>query len=603
MSMEFKAVKGLDSFFHILSTMKERITIGTCIMYAALLAAVMVIPLSPGLVTGGFSGNEYATAAISVILGMTCFLLSIRNYDLKTHPFIFIATAVLLLIIYSSFNSHPGTITRLRSQWLAVTLTFYLSFRVLFSREKSGNGNAIIMLTIAGTIIWQSGLLLLQLAGLARTDSNMGFFDGSFTNPGLIGGFLAISLTALIPFTVRKERHDWLWVTCIIAITMGLIALPATLSRASVLAFSACLATWLIKRRQFRIAIGMACMALAAGIYAYGMKKESADIRGYMAKACITLLSENNWKGFGPGTFPQQYARYQMSHFASGRFTEKERLSANVPTNCCNELIESGMEYGLPFMLTVLALAIWVIYRGIRQGVPWSYPLMAWAAFSLFSYPTVSFMLRYLGALSLAGTVTGICNGPESSTTSMGTRKTIAMTLPCGLVACACITAGNLEWTRQRITATREFGIGQIWYDQGDFRTSVRNWERICQHMDHSSAFLFQYGVALNQVRQYRKSDSILHVCEQLSMDPMIRIIMGDNALAMNDMELAEACYRQSFLTVPNRITPLARLADLYHLKGDSARYAGIVEEMKSFIPKIDNHTVRSIRNGYIGDN
>lgn len=578
--------------------MKNREYLEKHLTDAAGLAAALIIPLSTQTVTGAFDRSEtvigWLTIALSAI-SAALFMIgkNRRNYSLRSLP-----VTILLLIIYASCLSHRGTWTEIRIYWTTLSAMCWISFMILFSGPGTERIRNWLSASLAITTIWQAFIVLKQSAGSSFCLPQ----SGSFTNPGLLGCFLCVSLPLLAHEALYRQAVRYTGPLCFMAALTGFIILPLTQSRASMLALAICLVTWLLQRSNKKMALIIVSAGMILGTAAYFGKRESADIRLYMNHVAWKLIREKPVLGNGPGSFPSLYAEYQFSKFSSGNFTERERLCANTPASCCNELLETGIEYGIPAMLLACTVFIHAAVLSFRHSSEWRFSLIAWAVFSLFSYPASSFLLRYAGVIALAGCTT--CPGTISKLRLEGP---VAASILSGATALLMglgmlFSISRMEWLDIRIKSTHEFQLGQTWFENGNYRSSARDWERLSGVMAHNSRFLLQYGISLNQIGEYSKSDSVLQLINGISSDPMRYIVMGDNSMSRKEFASAESYYRKAFLTVPNRILPLASLAALHEKSGDTVRYAEMVDSIRSFVPKIDNSTFRNIREHVLSD-
>ena len=137
---------------------------------------------------------------------------------------------------------------------------------------------------------------------------------------------------------------------------------------------------------------------------------------------------------------------------------------------------------------------------------------------------------------------------------------------------------------------------------ESDIAFFFRNEEysTVCDYCDElrgkeifSLNLLYEYGVSLSMIGQYEKSDSILRVCASRSSNPVFWHEIGHNNVRSGHFDEAEQSYIRSFIMVPNRMTPLLYLAQLYHRTGDSDKLEKVASFSKSFKPKIPSYTTQ----------
>jgi tetratricopeptide (TPR) repeat protein len=115
-------------------------------------------------------------------------------------------------------------------------------------------------------------------------------------------------------------------------------------------------------------------------------------------------------------------------------------------------------------------------------------------------------------------------------------------------------------------------------------------------YLQDNIKFLFEYTQSLSALKQYDKSNEILHKAMQISCEPMLYIIMGENCQALKEYKLAEQNFVKAANIVPNRLYPHYMLAKLYHEMGlkDMAEMEINIVLTKS--PKVESVEVEEMR-------
>lgn len=571
--------------------MQKHINIENLTIALGSLATALIILLSPTIVKGAFEWKEQTVDLLVTILAICSAILAAKRPErIRLSISEILGGGLLTGFILISCLSHPDSSSKLNMNWLALTVTCYIWFRIFFSIGKD-RLFIWIAVPILGCMVCQICLFLLQKAGLVAFGQYGPSADpaGTFTNTGLLGGFLAMGISGLISFfIIRRKSIPCSTVSFVIITLLLIIAISSTKSRASLVGLAAGFTVGLIRHRQYFLTALTVTVGLVLSIYLYGIKKDSADARLYMDKVAVEIMLKKKGYGVGAGHFPSVYAEHQYNMFSSGDFTETARQKANIPTSCCNEFLEMGLEYGALCMLVLISLSVIVLVHSYRCGTMWLYPLIVWAVLALFSYPSVSFTLRILGVMALAGAITD----------GYGTETSRAAGTLCSIISLILVVVISFQypWVNEHVKATRVYGIGQLWYREGNYRTIARNWDRISDKMDHNADFLFKYGYSLYQIGDHQRGDSVMRKFNTVSAEPVGYISMGDAALERKEYEIAESYYNRAFLTVPNRILPLARLAILFGEKHDTAGFNLMRDSVLHFCPRIENSTTSSIR-------
>ena len=390
---------------------------------------------------------------------------------------------------------------------------------------------------------------LMQVLDMRRSRNMLFVLTGHFSNPGPYGGFIACVMAVagawLLGSPVRPGMTDMnpgktgtayarlgLRYLAWGALGMGVMVLPASMSRAGWLALAAALAIEALRLPRIRgwirghrwIVPASLVLTVALLVGAYMLKSESALGRFHIWRMECRAIAERPWTGSGPGTLLWAYGEAQEAFFRANLDTAPAAVvrAAGCPEYAFNEFLGLGVEYGLPALLLALLLVVSAVVVLHRAGSPFATGLTAWAIFACASYPLSVPQLRILGGgFLLMAVAVGIFQ----------MRKRPAGLVP--LVA-ALLLAG---WT----------GL------HGAFREPApENFRQV-----------YARGHALHQAGRYEASSEELEQGAKMSCDPMFEIILGKNAEALGDDARAEALYEKAHYMVPSRLYPLVRLMRL----------------------------------------
>lgn len=425
-----------------------------------------------------------------------------------------------------------------------------------------------------------------QAFGL-RTSNNLTYLcTGSFMNPGPMGGFLAVCACILLGYAVKGTK-SWLKYFCLVVAAIVLPLIPATMSRAGMLALVSGLLFLGLSVEKLRSWIRrnillLSCLGILLSGAGYLAKRGSADGRLLIARVSANAIVHGGVIGSGPGHFCGAYGQEQARFFSRKDRSDKVRQMADCPEYAFNEYLQAGVEAGpLALVLTVM-IVLTVIIRQIQSGSFWAYGMIALSVFALFSYPASQWQFIPL---------TGILLGSGSSN---GTGKKYLS----GILAMTFIGIGLCMAPEQRARKHAE-GIWKNcrrWYDNEQYEYVVDDYSGIAEKMDHNAEFLFQYGMALSKTGNYDTSDSVLRIGAGISSDPMFWNILGRNCQDRKDYVGAESIYRHAFQMAPNRLYPLYLLAKLYHENNDTALFLETARRALDFNPKIESSKTLLLR-------
>jgi len=426
------------------------------------------------------------------------------------------------------------------------------------------------MLLVVAVCVWgivEAGYGLMQVLGWRMSHHSLYSLTGHFNNPGPFGGFIACVMAVagawVMGFRVKPGMTKWepgmtkretgmtilAWVT----IGMGMLVLPASMSRAGWLALLVALAVeairmpqvreWIRKYRWMIPAGGVGVIVLLAG--AFLIKPESALGRLHIWRMECRAIAERPWTGAGPEMGTWAYGEAQETFFRAHLETASPSVVrvAGCPEYAFNEFLGIGVEYGVPgLLLSVLLVtaSIAVLYKARN---PFAAGLAAWSVFACASYPLSVPQLRLLGAgFVLIALVVGIL---QVRSWRMGILPAIVAGLLAGWMGFRVKPGMTKECPRM----TKEW-LG----------TARKEYFRA----------VYAQGYALHQAGRYAESTEVLERGTRMSCDPMFEIILGKNAEALGDDTRAEALYEKAHYMVPSRLYPLVRLMRLQVRTGRS---------------------------------
>jgi len=618
------------------------ITLLLFISFAIIFATVFIIDNS--LANGVVSGKYFWFYGSMGLASITTLIYSITNKQ----PFRFSVTDSLVLLFAGSvfmsscvFNEASANSTRLTM--LALLLVLYFCLRIIF-QGVAGQARNDRMVFVCVFIIF-TGLVeavwgLLQLYGFKPSQHSLFRLTGSFFNPGPYAGYLAVVFPlALYELRVKRDElrvknekdkkfstlisslftHNsyLLTLSSIIAI---ILVLPAAMSRAAWLAAIAGAVVVVIPRltrdplktiwglrvkpamTKVKLKLAMTGMviiliACSALVGMYYLKKDSADGRLLTWKVSLSVLAKHPL-GVGLGHFPSAYGDAQAAFFASGKASETEENVAGSPEYGFNEFLQIAIESGIVSLLLFITLLVFACF---------SYP------FSVLPFPIIFVFL-----LVMSG------NGTQMTRmTQIGADKSLKSVL----ISLICVICVPLILYRQYpvYRAYKQWNDSRMYYQAGGmYKEAAQNYEPLYPYLNDQIQFLFEYGRSLAQERiagqarndsiktrndravqgmadQVRhdkliKSNEILQHATQISCDPMLYNIIGENYQAMKEYDLAEKNLLKSTQIVPNRLYPYYLLMKLYLETGDmeKARQAAAIVLTKE--PKVQSQAVKEMR-------
>lgn len=310
-----------------------------------------------------------------------------------------------------------------------------------------------------------------------------------------------------------------------LSLVMGLLVLPASLSRAGWL--SLVVAVTCIAFREFGIkdyfwkhklqAVSCVVLTILIGAGAFALKSESAWGRLHIWRMECLSIAEKPLTGHGPGKVLGAYGDAQAKFFREKERSEKEKQIASCPEYAFNEYLKVGVEYGMPAMLAFLSWVGLVVSSLLKKNSPLAYGAIAMAIFAFFSYPLSLWQFKGLAVLFLASAV------PEK-----GSWKLLSI---------------------GAVVASFAFLVFLMIKKPGPREDEYK--------------LTYEQGYSLHQSGRFEESNRTLLEGAEISSDPMFHNIIGKNYEALGDYEGAEREYIHAHFMVPCRLYPLVLLMEM----------------------------------------
>ena len=487
---------------------------------------------------------------------------------------------------------------------ISVLLLVFVTVRILFAVSRKW-AMRIVLLSVLVLYLVQVYLGLSQIVKEVMAGMPI-LVTGSYENPGPYGCLISILVCLLVAGYALFDSGSIERKVCSVMCVPGALLLPLTQSRTAILAFavSMCLlavcthrdkAVQILRRYGVLILIGV----LVAGVAGYMFKKDSADGRMYMLRTSLVTMQRNGFKGVGRGRFGAAFAqtermRFQQQIESQGAdaldwtvLNQTDRMAAESPSHPFNEYMYLGVEHGALVMLLFMALIITAIICSYRRKTVWCYGMTAFAIIAFFSYPLHSWITQVLFAVLAAASVAD--GGRQLKTAGVGA-------LAVAQVAMLVAVLVQLPGVRQRSRTEAAWKKVEQLHGMECYADVAERCEALMSYMKDNADFLYAYGQSLNRIGEYAKSDSILKLGTEISGNPMLWNVMGNNSLALGRYDEAEQRYKQAFYTLPNRLYPLTLLAKLQYARGDMEAFSEMLGKVESFKPKVESVRTELLR-------
>lgn len=488
---------------------------------------------------------------------------------------------------------------------MALVFTACSLFSLCINREQHLSFYSFVTwgLIILGGIEAIGGLR--QIYGFAISNNSLYSLTGSFFNPGPYSGYLAMVFPIClyewlnlkrITERTRLEQIRYYIVLCVIVLI--LCVLPAGMSRSAWIAavvsgmwVYGVHASWGSRFKKFgqkyKIRIVLIFMMgvvllIMVGCILFQLKAASANGRLFMWKITCLAIAEKPFVGYGSGNFSSIYGEAQERYFANGKYSETEELVAGSPEYAFNEYLQLAVEYGIPFLIAVLLVIVFCLWKGImerRIGVCGGVISVLVFAFSSYPIQIPGFAITFYCLLVAC---------------VMGRSKIVLL-----FFTLIVILYGTYYWKNNQYGVCKQWHTYKILYNISAYQSVKKEYGKIYPKMRNKGIFLFEYGHSLHKLKEYDLSTKILKEAMKYSNDPMIMNIIGKNYHELGKYKKAEEWLIRSTHRLPGRIYPYYLLAKLYaepkYNYPDKLRMA--VEVVLTKKPKVQSAAVMEMRN------
>ncbi len=475
-----------------------------------------------------------------------------------------------------------------------LSATLYKCFSATFER--------VVAVVLSVWLSYEAVLGIMQLAGLRMSFHRLFRMTGSFGNPGPYGGFLAVCVTVCLTSFWKFRRSSGkadklLSPVCLFSSVLGLVVLPATLSRSAWAAIAAAalffllsqdrLRCWLRGHKWIAAAIAALCVALApAGVF---LKKGSALGRVHIWRIETRSICKNPLIGYGPGNAMGAYGEAQADFFYERERSEDEIRTAGCPEYPFNEYLRFGLETGLGGLLLSGMVAAGAVAALLKARSPLSFGLLALSVFAFASYPLsvsqlAALLSVFLGCAVSSDECTANWTRPKAVLYAVAVSALVGV-LAFGLYGESRISGAEKRWKDAKAVAERL-------RPQSLSRSLGREYNLLCDNY----RYLYDYGYSLFLAEEYEKGIGVLQEGAAMSCDPMFWNIIGRCREELGDYEAARMAYIHSSKMVPSRLYPLSLLMNLYLKTGDGTAAAVCAEKILSMPWNPGNRNMLRIR-------
>lgn len=476
---------------------------------------------------------------------------------------------ILLLIFYFTFKQYvAGENLYTKIKTLEVAICFLALIPVITGiLELIGVIPIVIKSQVISGGMHNQGVLANYLATLAPFLFAILILDKHKTK--FITYFsLAVLILSMITIVFTAARTSW--VACTISFLIILVLHPKTRNYLKFL--------WDIKKIRI-LYIGATIVVLSFfALKLYSLKKDSADGRLLIWKNCIEMIHNKPFFGHGYGTYIKNYCQQQINYFKLHPENSREALLADEVYFAFNDYLQILVELGILGLMMFILLLFFIFkqpYKPENLMVTASkVGLFSMLICGLFSYPMETPQNYFLFFLFAA--IISSSSGPifkinrVSSFLSAATLVLIVL---------------SIEFIQlKRFMACTAWQKGFELAGKKENQKAHDVYKNIYPMLEYDPNFLFNYGVVLADMGDFKGSKVVLEKCMAINPSYNLFLNLGKDYENLNDNISAETVYKNASHFLPGKLTPKYSLFELYiktGKKNNALRMAREISGMK----------------------
>lgn len=494
---------------------------------------------------------------------------------------------------YSVFNALFLSVSHSKDALIPLTTTFvlYVILRLALPQEKSLDKILVAGIAVFG--LYECVIGLLQLYGLEHSNHVVFQITGTFFNPGPYSIYVTTMLAVCLAYCYKRYRiyslknpiggkssvrlaGNMLVLLCAAGGIIGLITLPATLSRTAFVALAVVLLI-LFGRRNPRMLLMVMFFVLVFGAGLYFLKKDSADGRLLMWIVSLRAICGHPVFGSGIGGFHKAFSDSQKEYFMANPDSSFASV-AGAPEYAFNDFLEVGVEQGLVGLLLFTSIIVVSVCKLLRGKEEIGYGLIALSVCAMFSYPFSLLPFRVLGCLFVARAA---ALDKQPLLIMAGWHKAVVSIASC--VVCVSLLVPINIRIRDKVNAVKDFAIDKVLRIRTVNDLHLERAKILCDH----PKYLFWLGKRLRNVGRYEESLDAFRLGTEVSCDNMFYVMMGNVCTSLKRFDEAEVHYKAAHYMQPCKLYPLYQLLLLYESEGRTEDANRLAQAILDSNPKV----------------
>lgn len=536
------------------------------------------------LSSSSFVEKETLPKWYALIIGVCSYvfldILFVKNLTFRIDNIsliIFLFFGYIVLNIYLSPYSNQLDFLK-----ITILLLLYIVLKLMPSGTMQ-YVNTIIILTVSSQAMYG----LFQYSSITL---NFSFpITGSFDNPIGFGA----SLAAVLPICLQSIRNNnisrYLFRICGVLIIIGIIL---SQSRISILCMIIALIVFLgdkyscfLRKHWKHILPLLLLFLISTFILLFILKKDSAIGRFLIWESTINLVKDNILFGNGNNSFQAQYMLSQAEYFKLNPHSSYSMLADNI-FHPFNEYLLLLFEYGVFGVILLFITVYYIIVNRANASLYQLVSILCIGLLSCFSYPLRYPFVWIILLYNLA------CISNKVKPIYFYTLKlnlTLRATVLGSILILLFFTAKDVRFEYQWKRLIILVSLGKQEMLSSRYEILYKSW-------NGNSLFLYNYGYYLNSMKQFDKSLSVLHQCENYYNDYDVQVLLSDNYMCLENWEQAQASYHLAAYMCPNRFIPIYGLFKIYENTNQTEKAKKLAQHILNKQEKIPSDRIKIIK-------
>ena len=431
--------------------------------------------------------------------------------------------------------------------------------------------------TISGTV--QTTIGMFQYCGVLESNHATFAATGTFNNPGIWGGYLAIMLALSLPgmLYMHGKRRRLMGMGC----ALIFVGICLSCSRAACLAvITASLLVLLPRRKRKYLLLTVLILFPIIGYALYLLRPASVEARWLIWQVGTKIFSQAPICGRGTGSFAAEYMPAQAEYLHTAPMEVQRMADDNLLS--FNEVLLVLCEQGLLGLLllgclTYLILRILLRSKSKEQKALFLMPLLTIFVFSLFSYFSSIWSL-----FAFLPFVVACISVPSRTTAPLRLPSIFGATIGIFILIIGMLHIYNAHtWIKQYVDLQCNAPIPT--FIDKTIRHDAFLSTALCESawLIEDRQTLVEYAPTMEGYHQTAKW----------------KIRIGENYESLGKPQQALFYYRQAHCMMPGLTLPLFAEFSLWRNMGDTQQARHLAEQIVHHTPKIKNNLTQHMKN------